>query len=110
MGPHQPAVAARDAERYDACDSHRVRQLDGRSARQEDTASAIDGGALEAGDPDSEAVRIACAARVHDVRTGAGVFPDRSAVLLHTARPDQRGADPLRCEAAEGPGDGRPVL
>ena len=58
VGPDQPAVAARHAQRHDARHPDRVRQLDRRSARQEDAAPALDGGALEAGRPHPEAVRI----------------------------------------------------
>jgi glutamine synthetase len=40
----------------------------------------------------------------------AGVFPDRPQLLLRAAGPDQRRAHPVRRQAAQGPGDGGPVL
>ena len=88
----------------------RVRELDGRVARQEDAAAALDRGAVEAGDPHPEAVRLEGRARRHDVRARAGVFPDRSALLLRAARSHQRRPHALRREAAEGPGAGGSVL
>ena len=59
VGPDQPALAARDAERHDARHPDRVRELDRRGARQEDAAAALDGGAVEAGRAHPEAVRLA---------------------------------------------------
>ena len=57
----------------------RVRELDRRNARQEDAAAALDGGAVEAGGPRPEAVRLDGRTGRHDVRPRAGVLPDRSA-------------------------------
>ncbi len=74
----------------------RVRELDRRGARQEDAAAALDGGALEAGRPHPQAVRLEGPARRHDVRSRAGVLPDRSPVLFQPSRPDQRGPHALR--------------
>jgi glutamine synthetase len=45
-------------ERHDARHPDRVRELDGRGARQEDAAAALDGGALEAGRPHPAALRL----------------------------------------------------
>ena len=59
VGSDQPALAAGDVARHDARHPDRVRQLDRRGARQEDAAPALDGGALEAGRPHPEAVRLA---------------------------------------------------
>ena len=51
------------------------------------------------------------AQRVHDhVRPRAGILPDRPAVLFQPARPDQRRPHAVRRQAAEGPGDGGPLL
>ncbi len=49
-------------------------------------------------------------ARRHDRRARAGILPDRQELLLRPARPDQRRPDPLRRQAAQGPGDGGPLL
>ncbi len=49
-------------------------------------------------------------ARHHDVRPRAGILPDRQALLLPPARPDQRRPDPLRRQAPQGAGDGGPLL
>ena len=38
------------------------------------------------------------------------VFPDRPEFLLHSSRPGQCRPNPVRCQASEGPGAGRPVL
>ena len=43
-------------------------------------------------------------------RARAGILPDRQALLLRPARPDQRRPDPLRRQAPQGPGDGGPLL
>ena len=61
--PTSPPWLLVTAERHDARHPDRVRQLDRRSARQEDAAPPLDGGALEAGRPHPEAVRLEGAAR-----------------------------------------------
>ncbi len=48
--------------------------------------------------------------RVHDGRPRAGVLPDRRAVLLRAARPDQYRPHAVRRQAAEGPRARRPLL
>jgi hypothetical protein len=49
--------------------------------------------------------------RVHsDRRPRAGVLPDRPELLPAAPRPHRGGPHPLRREAPEGPGDGRPLL
>ena len=58
VGSDERAVAARDAERHDARHSDGVRQLDRRVARQEDAAPPLDRGAVEAGRPHPEALRL----------------------------------------------------
>ena len=108
--PTQPAVAAEERQRDDAGHSDRVRQLDGRGARQEDAAAALDGGAVEAGRPHPEAVRLDRRARHHDLRSRAGILPDRSLLLSVAARPDQRRPHAVRRQAAQGPGAGGSVL
>ena len=49
-------------------------------------------------------------ARPRDLRTRAGVLPDRSAVLFQPSRPHQRRTHALRRQAPEGAGDGGPLL
>ena len=110
VGSDEPAVAARQRQQRHAGDPDRVRELDRRSARQEDAAAALDGSGLEAGGARAEAVRIDRRARVRDLRSRAGILPDRSQLLLRASRSDQRRPHALRRQAAEGPGDGRPVL
>ena len=58
VGSDQSAVAAQERRRGHARHSDRVRQLDRRSARQEDAAAPLDGSALEAGGPRPQAVRL----------------------------------------------------
>ncbi len=48
--------------------------------------------------------------RLHDDRPGAGVLPDRRAVLLRAPRPDRHRAHPVRREAGQGPAARRPLL
>ena len=50
------------------------------------------------------------AARLHDGRPGAGVLPDRRAVLLRAPRPGDHRPHAVRRQAAEGPGARRPLL
>ena len=110
LGSDEPALAAQERQLDDARHPDRVRELDRRSARQEDAAPALDGSAVEAGGPHPEAVRLDRRARRHHLRPGAGVFPDRPLLLPVAARSDQRRAHAVRREAAEGPGAGRSVL
>ena len=49
-------------------------------------------------------------ARVHDGRPGAGVLPDRRAVLLRAPRPHQHGPHAVRRQAAQGARARRPLL
>ena len=49
-------------------------------------------------------------ARVHHRRPGAGVLPDRRAVLLRAPRPHQHRPHAVRRQAAEGPRARRPLL
>ena len=110
VGSDQPAVAARQRQQRHAGHSDGVRELDRRGARQEDAAAALDGSGLEAGGARAEAVRLDRRARVRDLRSRAGILPDRSQLLFRASRPDQRRPHALRRQAAEGPGDGRSVL
>ena len=110
VGSDEPAVAAQQRRRGDARHSDGVRQLDRRSARQEDAAAPLDGSALEAGRARAEAVRLDRRARRHDVRPRAGIFPDRPLLLPVAARPHQRRPHALRRDAAEGTGARRSVL
>ena len=100
VGSDQPALAAGDAERHDARHPDGVRQLDRRSPRQEDAAPALDGGPLEAGRPHPEALRLQGPARRRDLRSRAGILPDRSPVLLQSSGPHQRRPDALRRQAS----------
>ena len=59
VGSDQPALAARQRPNADdAGHPDGVRELDGRGARQEDAAAALDGSAVDAGGAHPEAVRI----------------------------------------------------
>src|SRR5690606_1450593 len=104
LGSDQPAVAPRQPERDDAGHPDGVRELDGRGAGQEDAAAPLAGGALAPGAAHPPPVRITRQARDHDLRSGAGVLPDRPALLFQPAGSHQRGPDALRRAAAEGPG------
>ncbi len=64
----------------------------------------------QAGPPRPQAVRLRSRTRHCHLRPRAGILPDRQEFLLRPARPDQRRPYPLRRQAAEGPGDGRPLL
>ena len=88
LGPDQPRLHPREPERRAALHPDGVRLLDRRGARREDPAAALDGRALEVGDPRAEAARRrGREARLHHGRPRAGVLPDRRAVLLRAARP-----------------------
>ena len=82
VGSHQPALAARERQQRHARHPDRVRQLDRRSARQEDAAAALDGSAVGAGRARAEPVRLARDARHRHLRPRAGVLPDRPQLLL----------------------------
>ena len=111
LGPDEPGVPAREPERRAALHPDGVRVVDRRGARREDPAAALDGRALEVGDPRAAAARRrGVPARLHDRRPGAGVLPDRRAVLLRASRPGHHRADAVRREAAEGPRARRPLL
>ena len=49
-------------------------------------------------------------ARLHDDRPGAGVLPDRRAVLLPAPRPGRDRPHPVRRQAGQGPAARRPLL
>ncbi len=110
MGSDEPAVAAQERRRRHAGDSDGVRQLDRRSAGQEDAAAAFDGGALEAGGAHPQDVRLDGRTRHHDLRTRAGVLPDRPLLLPVASRPDQRRPHAVRRHTAQGPGARGSVL
>jgi hypothetical protein len=57
VGPDQPGVHPPRAELRDAVHPDRVRELDRRGPRQEDSAAAIDRGAQHAGDAHPQALR-----------------------------------------------------
>ena len=94
--PTSPPWLLEERRRGDARDPDRVRELDRRSARQEDAAAALDGSAVEAGGPRPEAVRLDRRTRRHDVRPRAGIFPDRPLLLSVASRSDQRRPDAVR--------------
>ena len=110
VGSDQPALAPLQRRLRHAGDPDRLRELDRRNARQEDAAAALDGSAVQAGRPRVEAVRLDRRARDHDLRPGAGIFPDRPALLPVASRSDQRRPHAVRRQAAEGPGARGPVL
>ena len=97
LGRHQPGLPPREPERHDALHPDGVRVVDGRGARQEDAAAALDAGAEQAGAAHPEAVRPREARDGRLVRgRRAGVLPDRPALLLRAARPAQRRPHALR--------------
>ena len=110
LGSDEPPVAAEERQCHDARDSDGVRQLDRRGARQEDTAAALDGSAVEAGRARPQALRLDRRSRRHHVRTRAGILPDRPQLLSVAAGPDQCRPHALRRKAAEGAGARRSVL
>ena len=57
LGPDQPRLHPREPERGAALHPDRVRLLDRRGARRQDPAAALDGRALEVGDPGAAAAR-----------------------------------------------------
>ncbi len=103
-------MAAQERQLDDARDPDGVRELDGRGARQKDAAASLDGGALETGRANTQAVRLDGRARRHDLRAGAGIFSDRSLFLSVPAGPDQRRTDALWRQAAERTGARGSVL
>ena len=111
LGPDQPRLHPREPERRAALHPDRLRLLDGRGARQQDAAAALDGRALALGDP---ALRLfgdeQSQARLHHGRARAGVLPDRRAVLLRAPRPADHRPHPVRGQAAQGPRARRPLL
>ena len=109
--PTSPAFLLENPNGGAALHPDRVRVLDRRGARRQDPAAALDGRALEIGDPGAAAARRrGVPARLHDRRPRAGVLPDRRAVLLRAPRPGHDRADPVRRPAAEGPRARRPLL
>ncbi len=98
LGPDQPGVHPREPQRRPALHPDRVRVVDGRGARRQDPAAALDGRPVEVGDPrPSDPRRRQGQARLHDGRARAGVLPDRRAVLLRASRPLSRPG--ARCSA-----------
>ena len=57
LGPDQPGLHPREPERRAALHPDRVRVVDRRGARRQDPAAALDGRALELGDPGAAAAR-----------------------------------------------------
>ena len=108
--PTSPPVAPENRRRGHAGHPDRVRQLDRGSARQEDAAAPLDGSALQAGGARPEAVRIDSRTRRDDLRSRAGILPDRSLLLPVASRSHQRRPDAVRRQAAEGPGARGSVL
>ena len=82
----------------------------GEALDAQDPAAALDGRDVQVGRAGAEAVRQGRRPRVHDRRPGAGVLPDRRAVLLRASRPGDDRAHAVRRQAAEGPGARRPLL
>ena len=86
MGPDQPAVDLQDRLGHDARHPERLRELDRRVARQEDAAAPLDRGAVQAGRPHPEAVRLDGRPRHDHLRPRAGVLPDRPRTSTTRAR------------------------
>ena len=110
LGPDQPGVHPREPQRHDALHPDGLLLLDRRGPRQEDPPAPLDGGAVEAGRPHPPALRLRRHAGLQHGRARAGILPDRQALLLRPARPDQRRPDALRRQAPQGPGAGGPLL
>ncbi len=86
--PTSPPWLLKSGIRDDARHSDSIRQLDGRGARQEDAAAALDGGAVEAGGTRAEALRVEGRSRRHDLRSRAGILPHRPELLSLASRSD----------------------
>ena len=111
LGPDLPRVPPGEPQRRAALHPDRVRLLDRRGARQQDPAAALDGRALgRRRARAAPARRRRGPARLHDRRPGAGVLPDRRAVLLRAPRPGHDRPHAVRRQAAQGPGARRPLL
>ena len=111
LGPDLAGLHPREPQRRAAVHPDGVRVVDGRGARPQDPAAALDGRAVE-GRPSA---RCSCSAtsghaRLHDGRPRAGVLPDRRAVLLRAPRPDDHRPHAVRRQAAQGPRARRPLL
>ena len=111
VGPDLAGVHPGEPQRGAAVHPDGVRVMDRRGAGHEDPAAALDGRAVEVGDPRAgPARRPGRHARVHDRRPRAGVLPDRRAVLLRAPGPDHDGAHAVRRQAAQGPRARRALL
>ncbi len=111
LGPDVAGVHPREPQRRAAVHPDGVRVVDGRGAGPQDPAAALDGRAVDVGDPRAEAARRRRGlARVHHGRARAGVLPDRRAVLLRAPRPLHDRPHALRRQAAQGPRARRPLL
>ena len=108
--PTSPAFILENPNGTTLCIPTAFCSLDRRGAGQEDPPAPLDGRGLQAGPADPPAVRLRGRARLRHLRARAGILPDRQALLLRPARPDQRRPDPLRRQAPQGPGDGGPLL
>ena len=84
--------------------------VEGRGARQEDAAPALDRGALRVGLPGPEAHEAPHGPRPRDARRRAGVLPGRPAVVGRAPRPPAHRPHPPRRARREGPADGGPLL
>ncbi|CAA9470866.1 MAG: Glutamine synthetase type III, GlnN, partial [uncultured Rubrobacteraceae bacterium] len=112
VGPDVAGVHPREPQRRAPLHPHGVRVVDGRGARPQDPAAALDGRALEvrharARDP---AAGLGRDEGLHDGRRRAGVLPDRRGLLLRAPRPHQHGPHAVRRQAAQGPRARRPLL
>ncbi len=111
LGPDLAGVHPGEPQRRTAVHPDGVHVVDGRGARQQDPAAALDGRPLGRGHASAGAAgRRGRATGVHDDGLRAGVLPDRRAVLLRTARPRDDGAHAVRRETAEGSRARRPLL
>ena len=111
LGPDVAGVHPREPQRRAAVHPHGVHVVDGRGARSQDPAAALDGRAVRGGRARAgPARRRRRRARVHDDRLRAGVLPDRRAVLLRASRSGDDRPHAVRRQAAEGPRARRPLF
>ena len=112
LGPDEPGLHPREPQRRAALHPDRVRVLDGRGARPQDPAAALDGRAVEVGHARAQAA----SATTTSQRVFTTVGPEQEYFLIdeqyYFERPDLMTTGPhaVRRQAAEGPRARRPLL